>query len=237
MRASGMFHTSQVGLLLDNSYIMHLMLGNGTGSQGLKAYLENFGRKALITPNIITEAHVKFYDTKRLKRQQPELAELDSPLRTYDELVDSLCVKVEPEWRPYRRRVDSLYKQARIRFRRRVREMSTCLTQEALKRAQDEMEKDPAYDVLDRKLFKEKPSEIDLRMLAEAAVLRRSYPSLYLVSADQAIVPVLGSCDVVLATLIPDMIYERFGVTAAREDAVAKVLFEMESNGVGRPLL
>jgi hypothetical protein len=91
--------------------------------------------------------------------------------------------------------------------------------------------------VLNRKLFKEKPSEIDLRMLAEAAVLRRSYPSLYLVSADQAIVPVLGSCDVVLATLIPDMIYERFGVIAAREDVIAQLLFDMESNGVGCPLL
>lgn len=231
-----MIHTGQVGLLLDNSYIIGLMLGDGTGSQGLKAYLENFNQKALITPHIITEGHGKLTNGSRL-RKQPKLSELDNPLVAYDELVDGLCVKVTPEWAPYRRRVDVLYKQARDRFRRRVREMNICLSQEARMRAQHEIKTDPAYGVLRRKLFEEVPSEDYLRLLAEAAVLRRSYPSLYLVSRDQAMVGVLGSCDVVLATLIPDMIYERFGVTAAREDAVAKVLFEMESNGVGRPLL
>ena len=219
--------------MLDNSYLINLLLGKGTDAQGLKGYLEQFDCKALVTSGVIGEGRWKLGKDLPLQ-QKLKACSVNNPLAAYDELIDGLCVKVNPDCRPYERHVKSLYKEAKRRYKRRIREMSICRSEKMREKAEREMRTDPSYIWLQHKLFGEPPSDVDMRLVAEAAALRCEYPTFYLISNDQAMVSVWNGRDHVLTTLIPDMIRERFDVIAARDIDVAPLLFERESNGAQR---
>ncbi len=215
-RISGVpeYYTSSIGILVDTSVIYNMACGMYRDPPSLYTYLQDFNSFILVTQTIINECIGLSYKNPSHEETIREFIRKAYP--------------VHPDPKPYQKKVRKIYNEAKKRFRHRTREMSRWHSKEAAERATAEMKTDPAYTSLHHKLIEEPPTDSDLKMLAEAAALKKNYQKLLLVSDDHHFISIYNGRDTVLTNLIPNLINERLGILCVRQEQAASLLYERE---------